>query len=109
MRIRNHERVIEPDNPSEIDLMPHTEAFTDFPQFRTGGRTETAHQPITAEPPSIRHYQLRPLQPSRSKIPVSSAEIEAFPWRMSRPVWKSPRSVKNGVPRTLDGVPGTPA
>jgi hypothetical protein len=58
MRIRNHERVIEPDNPSEIDLMPHTEAFTDFPQFRTGGRTETAHQPITAEPPSIRYPAL---------------------------------------------------
>ena len=51
---------------------------------------------------SVRLYQLRPLYPSRSRIPVSSAEIEAFPWRMSRPVWKSPRRVK-------DGVRGTPA
>jgi hypothetical protein len=30
--------------------MTHTIVFSDFPQLRTGGRTETARQPITAEP-----------------------------------------------------------
>ena len=35
---------------------------------------------------SIRFCQLRTLTLSRSKIPASSAEIDALPWRMSRPV-----------------------
>jgi hypothetical protein len=34
----------------QIDRVPDTEAFADFPQFRTGGRKEMAQQPITAEP-----------------------------------------------------------
>jgi hypothetical protein len=41
----------------QIDQMPHTEAFADFPRLRTSGRIETAQQPITAEP-------LYPAQPA---------------------------------------------
>ena len=36
---------------------------------------------------SIRFCQLWALQPSRSNIPASSAEILASPWRTRRPVW----------------------
>ncbi len=33
----------------QVHQVPHTEAFTDFPQLRAGGRKETAQQPISAE------------------------------------------------------------
>ena len=69
----------------QVDQVPHTEAFADFPRLRAAGCKETAEQPITARL-STRLCQFRALQFSRSKIPASSAEIEAFPWRMTRPV-----------------------
>jgi len=65
--------------------MPRTEALADFPQLYTGGRKETARQSITAEHcyPSLPELAARF---SRSKIPASSAAIEACPWRKSRQV-----------------------
>ncbi len=73
----------------QVDQLPHAEAVGDFPQFRAAGREEAAHQTIAAE---LFHPMLPArwaLKPSRSKIPASFSEIEAFPWRKSRPVYST--------------------
>jgi hypothetical protein len=51
-------------------------------------RVDAKKRPSDRSPPSlsIRLCQLWALKFSRSKVPASSAEIEAFPWRKSRPV-----------------------
>ena len=33
----------------QVDQVPYTETFGDFPQFRAAGREEAAHQTIAAE------------------------------------------------------------
>ena len=57
------------------------------PISRSLARVDAKKRPSNRSPPSLstRLCQLWALQFSRSKIPASSAEIEAFPWRMSRP------------------------
>jgi hypothetical protein len=61
------------------------------PISRSLARVDAKKRPSNRSPPSlsIRLCQLWALQFSRSKIPASSAEIEAFPWRKSRPVLSS--------------------
>src|SRR3984885_10710857 len=41
------------------------------------------------------------LKPSRSKFPASSSEIEAFPWRKSRPVYSTS---SRDFPESLEAV-----
>jgi hypothetical protein len=64
----------------QVDQVPHAGPVGDFPQFRAAGREEAVHQTIAAE---LFHPMLPALgeKTSRSKIPASSAEIEAFPWQ----------------------------
>ena len=73
----------------QVDQVPHADAFGDFPQFRAAGREEAAHQTIAAELFHPVLPALGALKPSRSKIPARSSEIEAFPWRKSRPVYST--------------------
>ena len=63
----------------QVDQATHTEAFGDFPQLRAAGREETAQQPIPAKLLDLNLPTLA-LQPSRSKIPASSAEINVCPF-----------------------------
>jgi hypothetical protein len=57
------------------------------PISRRFARVVAKKQPCNRSPLSlcIRLCQFSALHPSRSKIPAGSAEIDAFPWRSSRP------------------------
>jgi hypothetical protein len=65
--------------------MPHIEAFTDFPQLRTGGHIEPRQQPVATEPldPALAALAAT-IQPLED--PGQLRGIEAFAWQYSRPV-----------------------
>ena len=69
----------------QVEHVPDAQALADFAQLRASGCEESAEQSVPLE-------LLQPSLPalgtttSRSKIPASSAEIDAFRWRKSRPV-----------------------
>jgi hypothetical protein len=91
----------------QVDQVPHTEAFNDFPQLRTG---DTRKWHSNRSPPSLsigfcRLCQRRPRKFSRSKISASSAKIDDFPMCTSRPVRSQPGKLRMASPEL--GVPGT--
>ena len=68
----------------QVDQATHTEAFADFAPLLAAGREESAQQPMPAKLLDL-NCQLWALRTSRSKISASSAEIDAFLSRKSRP------------------------
>jgi hypothetical protein len=69
----------------QVDQATHTEAFADFAQLLAAGREESAQQPIPAK---LLDLTLPALGAAAEALetPASSAEIDAFPSRKSRPV-----------------------
>src|SRR5271156_4274419 len=72
----------------QVDHVPHADPVGDFPQLRAAGREEAAHQAIAAE---LFHPVLPALGAKTQPLedPASSSEIEAFPWRMRRPIYST--------------------
>ena len=66
----------------EVDHVPHAQGARGF------ARVDAMNRPCRRWPLSfsIRSFQLWALMLSSSNIPANSSEIEACPWRMSRPV-----------------------
>ena len=75
-------RMLSPNGTTpQVDQTTHTEAFGDFSQLRATCREDTAQQPIPAKLVELNLPTLQRYNSSRSNIPASSAEIDAFPWR----------------------------
>ena len=96
----------------QVDQVPHTEAFANFPQLRAAGRKKTAQQPIPAEPlqpllPALRYPPSLedPRQLSRDRGLSLAKETAGVGDRFTAKTRRAPRRMTNPLSTHRPSVP----